>query len=393
MGAGNNTDRLSRYIMIVAGLAFFTVLCWYFREVLVYVLVAAVVALIGRPVMQGLQKCRIKGRKAPDWLLAILTIIIIYSVLAGLLFLLVPVVSSIARNVGSIFTEGGAVHDFLSSGFSTKINDWVKSSFPAVGSDFSIQTVGLEAVKKVAAAMAPAAMISSVIGGVTSFAVSLFIGIFSVTFISFFFIKDDKLVGKIISALVPDKFEEKTRKAMYKIENLLSRYFVGIIIETAGVALLDFLGLWAIAKMSAGTALGIAFIAGILNVIPYVGPLMGEVIGVIFGMALCLGGQVGLDVNVWVYALIVLACMLATQLADNFFFQPLIYSTSIKSKPLEIFLILLVAGFIGGMVGMLVAIPVYTILRVIAFTFFPDVKFIRKMKESSGEDDESRFEN
>jgi predicted PurR-regulated permease PerM len=66
-------------------------------------------------------------------------------------------------------------------------------------------------------------------------------------------------------------------------------------------------------------------------------------------------------------------------LIDNFFFQPFIYSTSIKSSPLEIFIVLLMAGHIGGIVGMLVAIPAYTVIRVIAARFFGDFKPIRRL--------------
>ena len=146
-----------------------------------------------------------------------------------------------------------------------------------------------------------------------------------------------------------------------------------------GVVLLDFLGLWLIARIGADYALGIAFIAGILNVIPYVGPLIGEAIGVLLCVVLKYGAGVGLGVPIWAFALIVLAIMLVTQLVDNFVYQPLIYSTSIKSSPLEIFIVLLIAGEVGGTVGLLVGIPVYTVIRVIAARFFSQHKVVRRL--------------
>ncbi|MBQ5529811.1 MAG: AI-2E family transporter, partial [Bacteroidales bacterium] len=158
-----------------------------------------------------------------------------------------------------------------------------------------------------------------------------------------------------------------------------SRYFIGLIIEVMGVILLDFLGLWLIAQVGPEYAIGIAFIAGILNVIPYVGPLLGEAIGVILCVVLKYGAGVGLAVPIWAFALIVLAVMLATQLIDNFVYQPLIYSTSIKATPLEIFIVLLMAGRIGGTVGLLVGIPAYTVIRVIAIRFFSDKKAVRRL--------------
>ena len=106
---------------------------------------------------------------------------------------------------------------------------------------------------------------------------------------------------------------------------------------------------------------------------------MPEVIGVVLCVILKYGAVAGLDVNIWIYALIVFGIMLAVQLVDNFIYQPLIYSTSIKASPLEIFIVLLISGKIGGAVGMLVAIPAYTVIRVIASRFFYEYKAVRRL--------------
>ena len=173
--------------------------------------------------------------------------------------------------------------------------------------------------------------VSSVLGSVASVTASVAIGLFSVVFISFFFIKDPDLFTNIIRAIVPDRIEDSVSQTVKDIEHLLSRYFVGLIIEVFGVILVDFLGLWLIARIGMNYALGIAFIAGLLNIIPYVGPLLGEIIGVVLCVVLKYGAGIGLGVDIWVFALIVLAIMLGAQLIDNFVYQPLIYSTSIKS--------------------------------------------------------------
>ena len=64
---------------------------------------------------------------------------------------------------------------------------------------------------------------------------------------------------------------------------------------------------------------------------------------------------------------------------DNFVLQPIIYSTSIKATPLEIFIVMLLAGNIGGILGMLAAIPAYTVIRVIAGRFFYDKKVVQRL--------------
>ena len=221
--------------------------------------------------------------------------------------------------------------------------------------------------------------ISSVVGSVASVATTVGIAAFAVVFISFFFIKDERLFSKIICSFVPDRIEASVQSTISDITHLLSRYFVGLIIEVGGVIVLDFLGLWLVAQIGATYALGIAFIAGILNVIPYVGPLLGYVIGVSLSLVLKYGIGVGLDVPILVFALIVLAVMLFAQLVDNFVYQPLIYSTSIKARPLEIFLVLLMAGRIGGTAGLLVGIPAYTVIRVIAARFYADKKLVKRL--------------
>ena len=180
---------------------------------------------------------------------------------------------------------------------------------------------------------------------------------------------------------MPDKHEKTAEKAISDIGYLLSRYFTGVLIEVTGVALVNFLGLLLVARLGVNAALGIAFLTGITNIIPYVGPLLGGALGTVLGLVIRYSSAVpvGIDVNFWVFTAILIAIFCFTQLIDNFLYQPVIYSTSIKSKPLEIFIVLLIVGHIGGPLAMIVAIPCYTVVRVIAFRFFGDIKAIRRL--------------
>ena len=362
-------DRLARYIIIAAMIAIVAWLCHTFSNVLVYIIAAFVVSLIGHPVMQLLRKVRFRGKSAPDWLLSILTILIILSVLLLVVTQVIPVVTRIVRDASLLNSTsvGGNPLD--------RVNDWIISLFPGLGPDFDAIGLLVDKLKEVT----NVSNVTAVISSVTSIVSGIAVGLFSIVFISFFFIRDDRLFGKIVRALVPDRLEESVGKAITDIERLLSRYFVGLLVEMFGVALLDFLGLWLIARLGVNNAAGIAFIAGILNIIPYVGPLIGEVLGVVLAVILKYGTGIGLGVNIWVFALIVLAIMLVTQFVDNFVYQPLIYSTSIKASPLEIFIVILIVGHIGGVPGMLVAIPAYTVVRVIASRFFYHLKPVKRL--------------
>ncbi len=364
-------DKLARYIIILGTLAIAALLGYFFGSVLAYILLAFVVSLIGQPVFLLLRKIKIKGKSAPDALLAAITLVFIFAILILVVVQVIPVVTNIVREASSLKAQ----ENFDSQNIINLVNSWIIRVIPWVGEDFD----GVQLIIQKISEVLDLSNISGILGSVASAVAGLAVGLFSVIFISFFFIKDETLFGRIVGALVPDTIEDKVKKTILDIERLLSRYFVGLIVEIFGVVLLNCLGLWLIARIDFNYALGIAFIAGLLNIIPYVGPLIGELIGVILCVILKYGAGIGLGVNIWFFALIVLGIMLTTQLVDNFIYQPLIYSTSIKASPLEIFVVLLIAGHIGGVVGMLIAIPTYTVVRVIASRFFYDYKLVRRL--------------
>ena len=364
-------DKLARYIIILGTVAMAAIICYFFGNVLAYILLAFVVSLIGQPILRLLRKIKIKGKSAPDVLLAVVTLVLIFSLLIFVVLQVIPVVTNIVRETSFMKEQG----NMDSQNIIDQANDWIIRVIPWVGEDFD----GVQLLIQKISEVVDLSNISGILGSVASAVAGLAVGLFSVIFISFFFIKDDTLFGRIVGALVPDTIENKVKKTILDIERLLSRYFVGLIIEILGVVILDCLGLWLIARIDFNYALGIAFIAGLLNIIPYVGPLIGELIGVILCIILKYGAGIGLGVNIWLFAAIVLGIMLTTQLVDNFIYQPLIYSTSIKASPLEIFVVLLIAGHIGGVVGMLIAIPTYTVIRVIASRFFYDYKLVRRL--------------
>ncbi len=373
-----NIDKLAGYLIKLGTLAAVLAVCWYFKNVLIYIIVAFVVSLIGFPIMNGLRKIKVKGKSAPDWLLAVLTIILIIVAMVLLVTQIIPLVYNIIRDVSAM--NGNA---YFESNPIDALDVWLISMFPSLGNDFDLTTIITMKLKE----LVSFSKVSDLVGSVASVVSSAFVGVFSVVFISFFFLKDDTLFEKIVGAFVPDKHETTLNHTLNDIKQLLSRYFVGLIIEMIGVAVVDFLGLWLIARLPITYALGIAFIAGLLNVIPYVGPLMGEVIGVVLGVVIKFSTGTGLDVHIWVFALVILAIMLAVQFIDNFIYQPVIYSTSIKAHPLEIFIVLLMAGHIGGTIGMLVAIPAYTVVRVVALRFFYRFKPIQRLIPDLSEED------
>ena len=367
------TEILAKWLLA----AFVAVIAWLlfrqFGSVVVYVLLAGVVSLIAKPLKMMLAKIRIKGHRAPDWFLAILSILLILVIFCGIIAGLAPMVKEVISDVASVTgdTSLGAISSNLA-----ELNAYLVKTFD-LDPGFRIEVAILHQVKS----LINVNIFGNVIGSVASALASFGIGLFSVVFIAFFFIRDEKLFSRIICALAPDRHEDEVAQSLSDVEHLLSRYFIGLIVEMSCVGLIDFLGLWAIARLELGTAIGIGFMAGLLNIIPYVGPLLGGVLGTIIAMTIryCGTGACGLDIGFWGFLAILVAVFVLAQLVDNFILQPVIYSTSIQASPLEIFIVMLLAGTMGGILGMLTAIPAYTVVRVVAGRFFPQVKFIRRL--------------
>jgi predicted PurR-regulated permease PerM len=200
------------------------------------------------------------------------------------------------------------------------------------------------------------------------------IGLFSVLFISFFFLKDSRLFENGIITFVPDSKESRWKNSFEKIKDLLSRYFVGLIFQ-----ILILFVIYTIVLLIFGidNAIVIAFLCALLNLIPYVGPLVSGILMIVLTMSSNLGesfSSVILPKTTYVMIGFIIA-----QLVDNFFSQPFIFSKSVKSHPLEIFLVIIIAGLLFGIIGMIVAVPTYTAIKVILKEFLSENKVVKKL--------------
>lgn len=203
---------------------------------------------------------------------------------------------------------------------------------------------------------------------------NLIVGISSVLFISFFFLREQGLFYKMVQSLVPNEYEAKTAHAIDQTSKLLIRYFTGILLQMLMVTLLVSIPL---RIMGIDNALLIAFFAAILNVIPYIGPVIGALFGIV--ITLSSGVDAAFYTETMPELIKVLCVFLAMQLVDNFVLQPVIFSKSVKAHPLEIFLVVLIGAKLGGILGMVLAIPVYTALRVIGKVFLSEFKVIQNL--------------
>lgn len=235
----------------------------------------------------------------------------------------------------------------------------------------------LEKLQKQIVSMFNPAQIPQLFSAVIAFFGNFMVLLASVTFIAFFFLKDEKLFGHGIKAAVPDKYLPKVDAAIAQIRRLLSRYFTGILIQVTAITiyLSVFLGVFGVQN-----AILIAFFAAVINVIPYVGPI----IGLIFGLFITITSNLDADFYATTIPLIVKVTIgFATmQTLDNFVLQPVIFSNSVMAHPLEIFIVIIVGAQLGGVSGMVIAVPMYTVLRVIAASFLNEFKIVQQLTET-----------
>ena len=176
---------------------------------------------------------------------------------------------------------------------------------------------------------------------------------------------------------IPEKHHEATKKVITVSKNLLVRYYIGVLLELLGVMSLITIGLWIFGVKN---ALLIGFFGGVMNIIPYLGPVIGTVIGIILGVTSTL--VTGSYNELLPVTIEIIGIFIVANLIDNSILIPVIYSRSVKSHPLEIFLVIIIGGGIAGLVGMLLAVPVYTLLRVIAKEFFVEFRVIKKLTQT-----------
>jgi predicted PurR-regulated permease PerM len=223
---------------------------------------------------------------------------------------------------------------------------------------------------------------SSILNSVVSKTSSLVVGIFSTLFLTFFLLRDPNIVHNIFMAITPDEQTKRMNNILHDSRVMLTRYLFGLMSEVLCMMILIFIGL---VIFDIKNALIIAVVGGLMNIIPYLGPMMGCAIGVVIGIISNLG--IGSYDMIMPNSLEVIAVFVGANLIDNFVLQPTIYSKSVFAHPIEIFLVILMAGNVAGVLGMIIAIPSYTLIRIIAKQMLSEFKFVELLTRKMGNEE------
>lgn len=358
MNAKELSYGILRALAILLGVCLLLFFLYEIQSVLVYIAVAGVISLVGRPVVIFLRKTL----KIPNKIAVVMVLLLVLSIIVGLITIFVPIIIEQSKNLAQIDIE--AFNRDLNE-LNEQINNYL----------------GVEEINIIEGMRQSEFMRSFDVATLPSYLNNFFgilgagaIALFSVIFISFFLLKDSKLMINSILVFANRGHEDKFQRAFNKIKILLSRYFVGLTLQ---LTILFVLYSFLLSIFEVDNPIAIAFICAFLNIIPYLGPILAAILIALFVISSNLGAD--FQTIILPQLLYVMAGYVICQLIDNFINQPLIFGASVRSHPLEIFLVILIAGLLSGITGMIVAVPFYTAMKVIAKESFSEYKIVKRL--------------
>ncbi len=356
-------------IIIALAVLLFGFLVYYFSNIVAYILIAAVLSLVGRPIVRKLRQVRFGRFQIGKSVAALLTLLTLWLALLSFFGFLIPLIVSEVNQLSKIHIP--EVVNYLEEAINQLHANYPRL-IPQIPGEGSLQPY----LEEQLASLLNIGHVSNLFSAVATIAGNVFLMFFSVSFILFFFLKEEGLFGNWILVLIPEKMEERVSRVMSSVTNLLKRYLIGMLLEVFGVMILSIVG-FSIVGMGFSHAVVVGVFAGLLNVIPYIGPWIGGLFGVVVVLANHLNDpftEVTLPL-----VILVLIVVGIVQFVDNMFFQPVIYSSSVKAHPLEVFFVILMAGSLAGIPGMILGIPFYTVIRTIAGEFLSEFKVVRQL--------------
>jgi predicted PurR-regulated permease PerM len=355
------SEGILRAIAILIGTALVLYFLYQISSVITYIAIAGVVSLIGRPIVLFLRR----KLKFNDTIAVIVTMLLLIGILVGIIALFIPLIVQQGQNLSLLNIEA--------------LQGNMENLYRQITEYFGVSSSEIEQSVKDSKILAnfDFGFVPNFLNSFIGILGSLSIGLFSVLFIAFFFLKDSKLFEDGLMVFVPDNKESRLKKSIDTIKDLLSRYFVGLVFQ---ILILFIFYTIVLLIFGVENAIVIAFLCALLNLIPYVGPLIGGVLM----LTLTMTSNIGADFSSVILpkTSYVMIGFLIGQLVDNFISQPRIFSQSVKSHPLEIFLVIIIGGLLFGITGMIIAVPGYTAIKVILKEFLSENKIVQSLTKN-----------
>lgn len=347
-----------RAIAIMLGIVVLGYFLLKIKSVLVYIAIAAVIALIARPIILFLRR----KLKFPNTIAVVTTMVVFLILLLGVIGMFIPLVIEQGKSLSLLETSD------LEENIGNLINQ-ANNYFKAKNIDILSELQGADLFSSL---QSIPNVLNSIVGTLGSFSV----GLFSVLFISFFFMKDSRLFKSALLTVIPNGTEKRFSQSLEKINDLLSRYFIGLVLQ---ISILFIFYTIILLIFGVSNPVVIAFLCALLNIIPYVGPLIGAFLMIVLTMTSGIGQNLDFQTEILPKTIYVMIGYFIAQLIDNFASQPIIFSKTTKSHPLEIFLVIIIGGLLMGPLGMIIAVPTYTVIKVILKEFLSENKIVKSL--------------
>lgn len=329
-------EKIAKTILGIAGVLLVALVVYNYSNLVIYALIALLISYLLDPMVNRMQAAGMNRTLAITITLASVILLIVWGSTS-----VIPIVANqmagLARqltieNLREIATqiEIGIItnFDFLPEGF-------LRDNISRLSDDFF--NMGI---------------FSNILGDLIGIFTNLFAAFLIIPFAAFFFLKDGHRIRRDLLQLVPNKYFETTLSLIDKIETRLGYYFRSVFVQCTIVGVVSWLAL-SVAGLNNATSVGITI--GIANSIPYFGPIIGYVLSIVISII-----ETG-DFS------LVIPCILAVlfaQILDNIVLQPLIFSKSADMHPVAILFIIMIGAQTAGILGMLVAIPIATIIKI-----------------------------
>jgi predicted PurR-regulated permease PerM len=340
---------------------------WRFNELVGYLLISVALSFVGRPLVLLLQRIKVRGKQFPSSFGAAIALAFMVGLSIGLTQLFAPLFAEQAQAVQGMNELGmERVADETLFWIDHNLN-WLNLS----GNDQPNSLFLLEQIQ----GFVQLEGIGSFFGALLQSVGDGFVAVFSILFMTFFFLKDGALFRNMIEAVTPDELLPKINSIMDRTSALLTRYFGGLVVQVAIITTIVSLGL---SIIGAPNAFLIGFMAGIFNLVPYIGPMAGTCLGLL----LIATSSLSIPSEMTGIFLGSLGVFAVAQLVDNFFTQPVIFANRVHAHPLEIFIVISIAGNLAGAAGMVLAIPAYTLFRIVGQELFSGFKVIDELTKN-----------
>jgi len=337
---------LLQVLLIVAIIYVCTKISFLFQPVAVLfstlffpIIITGFLYFLLNPIVNFLQKYKVPKT---------LAIIIIFVVVIGLIILVIgSVIPMISKQITELFSNIPNYADQAISFFNelndTKQYKWLLNQEYVTMNDITAKLNDF--------AQTIPSNITNSISAIISTMTNITVTIVTVPFLLFYCFKDGNKFPAALSRFFPATYRKEATKILKDTGETLAAYIQGQVMVALFVGTLALIGYWIIGL---DYALVMALIVAVTNIIPYVGPLIGGAPAVI----------IALFTSPTQALLVIIVITIAQQIEGNIL-SPLILGKRLDTHPATIIVLLLVAGNLAGILGMILAVPTYAVAKTI----------------------------